>query len=505
MKPIEHIENKAEQPIKEKQTGARTGYALSWDELGLIKAAHNILSDFLVEVLKEDPAATDPFVLVTEEKKQAAKKLIEEAGLKADRLYRIANRVLSGKWWALSNVGIYHDEGNRVKLIKALTTYDGREQALPVEEWPAFYAADTIAGKREALGIPRGCKYIDRSEIPELNLIKTLLAPVVLDTPVFLDIPTNKLTSALSLGRRAIDSRQIVGSKRGGQVMVKNEDRGLTLLYSLEAEKSINLLSAGPQDLLDQVNMKLHESNYASDIVTIPLKEYQELRGLKDVKTAREKLRRDTEALYALSVELKDDDPKGAFDKARFFERAMYKPYEGAVFRLTKSYHEWQAAHALQPMQMPKEFYKLPDKGSVRQISRKLCEHARINAGGKNANTISVKALLEISTLPPYETLSDKGRASQLIINPFIEALDKLADTGAIEWTFAYASRSRKKGALSDEDLDKVYRSYDVFSSMMIRYAFKTDPDYAGLVASKRKIKAAAKASAAKKTRNKNT
>lgn len=477
----------------------RKGYALSENEAELVRIVKAVLDVAMRPKFRE--IENGQFVAVIDDEVKAAALSIcagEKPPINWRKALQISNRVLSGKWYSLSHMAHIDSEGQMtigdltscasdfpIFRLCMLRTSEGDIGPIIPERYPEFYCAKTLADKRKALGLSSRYKFLSLQELAAVKTVREVCGTLdkVSDAWSYA-VPSNDATNALAnIGRRAVDARTVTKGKNG-VVIVKNEDRGITALYPAALDKKINLLSDGAARLHDQVVSVVHAAQYSGNKVIIPLDEYMEARGLKDKKSALEKLRNETDALYQLSVEVTKAD--GSFDKTRLFERAKYDGRVGSGFILTGTYMAYLTEYRnRQPMHIPKSFFKLPGRGPDYFIARRICEHYRNNVGKPNANSIGVKTLLEASSIITYEALQDKGQASQKIIEPFTRALDRIADTGELDWEFAYSSRSGKKGALSAEDLDAVYRKYDTFADMMIRITWHNKPDYDGLLESK--------------------
>lgn len=488
----------------------RKGYALNQRESALVLKVKEIL-DAAMRPKFQETEDGHFIAVIDEEVKTAAVEMCRKEKPPVDwrKALQVANRVLAGDWFSLVHTAVETDYGQMsmdelsltevcadvpLFMLYLLRTSRGYNGIVLPEEFPDFYfKATTLTERRKALGLTNRFKYISLQELAAVKTVQAVCTDLdrVLPGNRYYSIPSNNVSNALAnIGRRAVETKKVHGG-RSQLVEVKNEERGISLFHSLEAEKVVNLLSPGAARLLDLVDKFVCETGYTTNLVAISVTEYMKLRGISDRKSATEKLRKEAEALYELSAEHRNES--GGFDKARYFERSAYEPYAGAVFQLSSSYLSYlQARSDWQPMLMPDSFFKLPDRGSDYFLARKICEHYRSNITSSNACSISVKKLLAVSNIISYEALADKGQASQRIIKPFTEAMDRIADTGEIDWEFAYGSRSGKSGPLSSSDLDLVYRDYEVFSSMMIHITWLNEPNYTGLKEGKAKRLAAA-------------
>ena len=98
-------------------------------------------------------------------------------------------------------------------------------------------------------------------------------------------------------------------------------------------------------------------------------------------------------------------------------------------------------------------------------LGKKILDNKNTNIGKSNENIISVKALLQCTSIPTYEDVKEKHKSSykEKIIQPFERDMNALYPT----LTWSYCS---KKGEppLTDEELQKL--NYDTFINLNVKY-----------------------------------
>ena len=223
-----------------------------------------------------------------------------------------------------------------------------------------------------------------------------------------------------------------------------------------------------------------------SAIIETNLKDYMQIRGLSDRKTAYSVTAEDLETLHAASIRFLEKYSKkpGGKDLPGFLSvrltRAVGINKRGEIVcTLDDATHAILAQYPT--MIFPHELYKLNAKHNPhsRAFLRKIAEHKRMNAGKKNEDIISVKTLLKASTLPTYKAVMEKGRqVMQLIIEPFERDMNVLE---SIKWEYCH-----KNGEpLTQQELDNF--DYSVFSECNIKITWLNYPPQNNLIAAREK------------------
>ena len=175
-------------------------------------------------------------------------------------------------------------------------------------------------------------------------------------------------------------------------------------------------------------------SKNRNPLASIPLKEYMELRGLKDEKEARKQIKADMEVLKSVKFEYKGTG-KGRGD---WLSLSLYGGragiYRGVIeFRFTPEFYA--SIPENQFMFIPKEYFSTRDRYNphTAYFIRRIAEHKRMNLGKPNENIIGVETLVNSSpTFPKYEDVN--YRFTQFILEPFERDMDAIQ---SIKWHYA--------------------------------------------------------------------
>ena len=239
-----------------------------------------------------------------------------------------------------------------------------------------------------------------------------------------------------------------------------------------ELRKGIN---ESAQKLLDALLITATESSQSDTMIKLPLSEYMEMRGLKDVKTVREQVNDDLAALYRLSFRF--ERGKGKQQKTYELRLIQGKGYEmeevstgivrGQIFaRLSEDFFKIFKQYTL--MFYPEEALKINTKYNPysRYLLLKLAEHKKMNHGKKNERIVSVKTLLDVCAshgMPTVEALRNKGQhLNQQIIDPFERELDYLQDKGVIQWHYC---------GVNGAEIEP-YQNYEEFEAQRVYFDF---------------------------------
>ena len=186
-----------------------------------------------------------------------------------------------------------------------------------------------------------------------------------------------------------------------------------------------------------------------SDIIRLPLEDYMALRGIKDIKTTREQVKRDLDLISNITVTYKDS----------------YGALNGRIIT------QWGIHNSLITVKFAdnclKYFMKLPmmdcddDLFKVNtqkykyafNIGLRILQLKYMNAGKTNEDIITVDKLMTYCKgLPTIEEIQKTNRQyERRIFNPFEENLDHLQDLGIIKsWQYC----NKKNQPLTDEQLE---------------------------------------------------
>jgi hypothetical protein len=239
--------------------------------------------------------------------------------------------------------------------------------------------------------------------------------------------------------------------------------------------------------LLDSLMITATRNGLQNTLVTLPIREYLDMRGLKDEREIRRQVRSDIDALERISFEYKGTGKnRGAWLKVSISGGTVGQIKNGdIVFRFNQDFFDsFKVGSKLMYMYFPHEALK----GNIKEnpwkywLARKISEHKRMNIGKPNEDTISVQTLIDACpNYPTYEKIMKEDRAiSRRIIEPFERDLNALSPS--ISWEY--------------QGLNESPRNYQEFIAANIVVHWSEYPDTLKLEA--RKKKRAAKKQASK-------
>ena len=256
---------------------------------------------------------------------------------------------------------------------------------------------------------------------------------------------------------------------------------------------SLSGLKTSTQQLLDIINIELTESGAKSPTVCISLTDYMTRRGLKDRKEARNQVKNDLEVLQQASIRA-ERRSKGNTVSYEFINIAdSGKIDNGSItFTFGTSFYNMLLSYPVMPYPTPLLKINGRTNPNSNPFGRKIAEHKNMNIGKPNENIISVKTLLDISNLPTYEEVMQKGNrnVTQKIIAPFERDLDKLSDI--FTWHYCHSNNE----PLTEAELQNL--SYDIFKDLLIYVTWNEYPDQSKRLEKKRERMEQAKKAEAK-------
>lgn len=268
----------------------------------------------------------------------------------------------------------------------------------------------------------------------------------------------------------------------------------------IDKDQYSQLLFTSPNmdKLIKQLNHKAFVNGFKSKTVTLTLDEIQEARGVKDRKELDKSVRAALNGLFAIMLTYEREDSTGKdFKKRRIIQEidGVSGHGKGHSAQYSATYSDAYFNHLRstpQVAQLPTEILKIPNnKPHAYSFATAFYEQKRRNIGKAQGieNKLAVKTLLNYSSLPSYDKLKDKAQAAQLIINPFLEAFDYLEEQEILTYELQHSARDAKGGngvTLTDEELDRVYRDYAFFSSLIVKVTWRKEADYSNLLQAKR-------------------
>ena len=321
---------------------------------------------------------------------------------------------------------------------------------------------------------------LDRiDKVQNLTALDRIL-PATAPAGPFRNIHQGKATNTLARMKKTItDPAQI---DLYGNVTITKTDFKLFISQYAELTGGVKQTS---MRLLDALVEAVAETGQREPLVKIPLADYMEKRGLKDVKEARRQVKADMEALTRLKMEFKEKRHGNA--QGDFLTVTLAGGTHGIVkgtiiFRFNQDFFEVIKKYPVMPY--PQEIYRLNShyNPSSAYFLRRIAEHKNMNGGKGNENTISVKTLLESTPeLPKYEdVIANRGQVEQRIIKPFTRDMDAIT---SFKWHYC------GKNGLQVEEPD----TYADFEKCLIHIDWQEYPDQTKRLEAKKKRATASK------------
>lgn len=253
--------------------------------------------------------------------------------------------------------------------------------------------------------------------------------------------------------------------------------------------------------LLDALIMQFTASPPRNGIIELPLRDYMEMRGLKNEKEARKQIKDGLEALRNCKI----TGPKGyGKNKGEYLNITLYGG--AGVYGIRNSIITFSIGGVFQaalmgymPMFFHVDLLKI-DTSRYKHaygMGRYIYEQKYINAGKPREDLIKIKSLLAACpNLPAYEDLDkSKGEITRKIIDPFMNNMNHLEDIGLLTWKLCH-----NQGQPLTPDEEEAYRdgglTYAIFEDLYIKVDLKEYPSQARRIEAREKHKAARKKAA---------
>jgi hypothetical protein len=206
----------------------------------------------------------------------------------------------------------------------------------------------------------------------------------------------------------------------------------------------VNGVNQSAAMLLDSLMIVATQNGLQSTLITLPLKEYMDMRELKDEKAIRDQVKRDIDALERVSFEYRGiGKQRGAWLKISIAGGTVGQIKNGdIIFRFNQDFFDSYrtGAHGKYLyMYFPREALR----GSIKQhphkywLARKIAEHKRMNLGKPNEDIISVRTLIDACPhFPIYENIikSNNRHITERMIEPFERDMDELNES--LSWHY---------------------------------------------------------------------
>ena len=243
-------------------------------------------------------------------------------------------------------------------------------------------------------------------------------------------------------------------------------------------------LRTSSHQLLDALMQEATRNGFKSQIVRILVKDFMNMRGLKDEKEARKQINADLETLSNIRISFtenrKGNRGQDFINVSIIGTYGIKKGYIQAVIDLV--FFE-QVVKNYNVMPYPQTLYTLNGNNNPNSFyfGRKITEHKNMNYFKPNADIISVEKLLKSSpVMPSYDEVSKNGRHYvQQIINPFERDMNALNET--LTWEYCHSNGT----PLSEQDFDILYGndknnpSYNLFMTLLVKITWRNYPERA--------------------------
>lgn len=387
-----------------------------------------------------------------------------------DVVSKIADSVLSGKWYTLMLAGDVPLDKDK-KFLFYLITSEAQGKPTLINEDNEYYniindpdlsfprSSANHKKETEALGLTPDHKFLYSIEHYYLTTVKAIANAMA--TPE--DENGNWIIKSSPL------FTPFVYSGKKNSHAGKMEDRGKTIFalsggnvrWDISNEFLAISSNKRAQDLLDYFQHLAASTGYNSTCVYADTKDIKKLWNVSDNKNFNEQL---ITALRILdNAKISGKTYRGDFDNKRISQDSTKLSRGKLIFYFTD---EWLAI-----LKATKEnlaysplIQALPVKNCSKPISRKFFENMRNNAGEQNQYKLSVKSLLAVTDLPAITDLERASQASQRIIKPFNDSLDDIKNYGI--FSYRYLKHGGKK--LSPQEEKQAKTDYYFWADLII-------------------------------------
>ena len=484
----------------------KAGFVFSDKESRYIKRAATIQDEILHNYINvdEEQLKTDA---MQAEMLQAVSVAFKDKRISCKTLRGYYDRLQGLQYWSLSltNIDIHKGEDKRTaygfEIISNIPAVNGKR--VRTDENPQAFATTDIGEQAKLLQIPDGVLFIPHTELHALERLQPVClyesGKIAADGADFWSMKSSPLLDVFSgVGSPALTGKELQDSFGGGNMYEIVSATGARIYIDKDQYSQLLFTSPNMDKLIKQLNHKAFVNGFKSKTVTLTLDEIQEARGVKDRKELDKSVRAALNGLFAIMLTYEREDSTGKdFKKRRIIQEidGVSGHGKGHSAQYSATYSDAYFNHLRstpQVAQLPTEILKIPNnKPHAYSFATAFYEQKRRNIGKAQGieNKLAVKTLLNYSSLPSYDKLKDKAQAAQLIINPFLEAFDYLEEQEILTYELQHSARDAKGGngvTLTDEELDRVYRDYAFFSSLIVKVTWRKEADYSNLLQAKR-------------------
>ena len=480
-----------------------TGYVLNKGQSDYLQKAVNLQDTVLHGYINVDEDKLKTAEMQTE-MLQAVCKAFKEKRISCRSLLRYYNRLQSLKYWSLSLTNIEINKGDdkhtaySFEIVSNIEDINGR--TVRTDDNPEAFGTTDIKKQASLLQIPEDTLYISHADLFALDRLRPVCLYATESIPEdgkdFWSMKSSPVLDVFSgVGSPALKNKELQQSDFGGKDMYEIVSATGVRLY-IDKDQYSPLLFRSPNmdKLIKQLNHKAMTEGYRSKTVTLTLAEIMDARGVTDRKELNKSIVSALNGLFSISLTYANS--QGDFKKRRIIQAIDGNDGHGrghsAQYSVTYSDDYWNHMRTTpQVAQLPTEILKIPNnQPNAYYFATAFYEQKRRNAGKPYGieNKLSVKRLLCYAGIRSYDELKDKAQAAQLIIEPFIKALDYLEDKEILTYELQHSARDATDSngvTLTDEELDRVYRDYAFFSSLVVKVTWRKEADYTHLLQAK--------------------
>ncbi len=237
-------------------------------------------------------------------------------------------------------------------------------------------------------------------------------------------------------------------------------------------------LNTSTHKLFDAMMQEYTRNGANERRVTLPLKQYMEMRGLKDPKTARTQVKEDLQTLFSISLTFpkslvtRDKSQSGEYR----FRMVTDISYDRGSVSATFNETFLRLMERSPVMPYPFELFKINDRLNPNSyyLGRKITELKNMNIGKDNEDVVSVEKLLAACPeIPTREEVERTDRAyARRIVEPFERDMNALSNI--FEWEYCHENKKK----LTDEELAAF--TFDIFIGLNVLIRWRTEPDADG-------------------------
>ncbi len=223
--------------------------------------------------------------------------------------------------------------------------------------------------------------------------------------------------------------------------------------------------------LADALIIKFTEMGSKEREITLSLDEYMGLCELKNSTEMRKQVKADLKTLENIKMNFrKSSNREQSMQDIKICSNVKIK---NNIIFLTLTEEFYRIMKTMPVMPYPEKLFRINLKKNPNSyyFLKKISEHKKMNYFKKNADTLSVKTLLDCTPeLPTYDEVVNTDRAvTRRIIEPFERDMNELSDV--LRWEYCHANGKK----LTDEELYNF--GYHTFYSLLIKIKWKNYPE----------------------------